>query len=70
MGVVSAFPVSRDIRINPMEVDWGLFGQVLPAGISILNDITRFVFSLITVDEYNIYPEFDNHRIEDSEYVG
>lgn len=47
--------------------DWGLFGQVLPAGISILNDITRFVFSLITVDEYNIYPEFDNHRIEDSE---
>ena len=58
------------IYANTLEVDWGLFGQVLRAGITILNAITQIVFSLITVDGHAIYPDFSLDNITDSGYVG
>jgi hypothetical protein len=59
----------RDIRINSFEVDWGLFGQVLEVGIGILNEIVRLGFGVITMDGQDIYPQFDNDGISDSECV-
>lgn len=63
-------PCLYNICVNALEVDWGLFGQVLRAGIAILNMITQVVFSLVTVDGNTIYPDFGVDGIADSEYVG
>jgi hypothetical protein len=69
-GRCKCLPVLHNIRVDPLEVDWGLFGQVLQTGIAILNAIAQIVFSLITVDGHNIYPNFGIDEIVDSEYVG
>jgi hypothetical protein len=63
------FIILYDIRVDAVEVDWGLFGQVFRAGISVLNEIGGFVFDLINVDGEHLYPDFGSDGIADSEYV-